>query len=53
MSTRAIEFLKKKDLTFEVVKYDHKEKGAAFASESIDFPLEFNCRVFSIRIKTQ
>ena len=40
MSTRAIEFLKKKDLTFEVVKYDHKEKGAAFASESIDFPLE-------------
>ena len=40
MSTRAIHFLKQKKIPFEVVKYDHEEKGAAFASKASGFPLE-------------
>jgi len=40
MSTRAIQFLKQKKILFEVVKYDHEEKGAAFASRASGFPLE-------------
>jgi Cys-tRNA(Pro)/Cys-tRNA(Cys) deacylase len=40
MSTRAMEFLKKKGIPFEVLEYDHKKKGAAFASEATGFPLE-------------
>jgi Cys-tRNA(Pro)/Cys-tRNA(Cys) deacylase len=40
MSTRAIQFLKKEEIPFEVVKYDHEEKGAAFASRASGFPLE-------------
>ena len=40
MSTRAIQFLKQKKIPFEVVRYEHGEKGAAFASEAIGFPLE-------------
>ena len=39
MSTRAIKFLKQKGVFFDVVEYDHKQKGAKFASEAIDFPL--------------
>ena len=34
MSTRAIQFLKQKKITFEVVKYDHEEKGAEFAARA-------------------
>jgi len=40
MSTRAIQALKKEQLSFEVITYSHKEKGAAFASQAIGFPLE-------------
>jgi Cys-tRNA(Pro)/Cys-tRNA(Cys) deacylase len=40
MSTRAIQFLEQKKIPFEVVKYDHGEKGAAFASRASGFPLE-------------
>ena len=40
MSTRAITFLKKKGISFSVVEYDHKEKGAQFASDAIGFPIE-------------
>ncbi len=40
MSTPAIQFLKKHTNPFEVVKYDHEEKGAAFASRASGFPLE-------------
>ena len=39
MSTRAIKFLKQKGIPFDVVEYDHKQKGAKFASEAIGFPL--------------
>lgn len=39
MSTRGIQFLNQKKIPFEVVKYDHAEKGAAFASQAVGFPL--------------
>jgi Cys-tRNA(Pro)/Cys-tRNA(Cys) deacylase len=40
MSTRAIIFLKKNNTPFEVVKYEHLQKGAAFAAGATGFPLE-------------
>jgi Cys-tRNA(Pro)/Cys-tRNA(Cys) deacylase len=40
MTTRAIQFLKRKNIPFEVIRYDHMKKGAVFASRSIKFPLE-------------
>jgi Cys-tRNA(Pro)/Cys-tRNA(Cys) deacylase len=40
VSTRAIAFLTKKKVPFAVVKYDHDEKGAAFAAKAVGFPLE-------------
>ena len=40
MSTRAIQVLKKAQVPFEVITYTHKEKGAAFASQAIGFPLD-------------
>ncbi len=40
MSTRAMEFLKNQGIPFEVLEYDHREKGAAFASQATGIPLE-------------
>ena len=40
MSTRAIQYLTQKKIGFEVVKYDHEEKGAEFAARASGFPLE-------------
>jgi hypothetical protein len=40
MSTRAISFPKKKKIAFEVVRYDHFEKGAVVAAQAIGFELE-------------
>ena len=39
MSTRAIQFLKQKKIPFELIKYDHEEKGAEFAAGATGFPL--------------
>lgn len=40
MSTRAIQILADTNVPFEVIPYDHREKGAAFAAQAIGFPLE-------------
>jgi len=40
MSTRAIQYLNRKDVSFELVKYDHEEKGAEFAARATGFPLD-------------
>jgi Cys-tRNA(Pro)/Cys-tRNA(Cys) deacylase len=40
MSTRAIKYLKQKDITFEIIKYEHEEKGAEFAANAVGFPVE-------------
>ena len=39
MSTRAIQFLKQKKIPFEIIKYDHEEKGAGFAAATTGYPL--------------
>lgn len=39
MSTRGIQFLSQKKISFQVLKYEHVEKGAAFASQAVGFPL--------------
>jgi Cys-tRNA(Pro)/Cys-tRNA(Cys) deacylase len=40
MSTRAILILKKAKVPFDVISYQHDQKGAAFAAQAIGFPLE-------------
>ena len=38
--TPAIQFLSSKNIPFEVVEYEHLEKGAQFASQAIGMPVE-------------
>ncbi|MBW1675779.1 MAG: aminoacyl-tRNA deacylase [Deltaproteobacteria bacterium] len=40
MATQAITFLNQKGIHFEVIEYEHKEKGAVFAAEAMGLPLE-------------
>jgi len=40
MSTRAIQYLKRRKVSFEVVQYSHLQKGAEFAAQATGFPLE-------------
>ncbi len=40
MSTRAIQILKKAKVPFELLKYQHDQKGAAFAAQATGFPLD-------------
>lgn len=40
MSTRAIKFLEKRKIEFDIKTYAHEEKGAIFASDAIGFPLD-------------
>ncbi|MFO7688372.1 MAG: hypothetical protein R6V60_20025 [Desulfobacterales bacterium] len=39
MITRGIQDLNQKGITHEMVKYDHKEKGADFAARAVGFAL--------------
>ncbi len=39
MSTRAIQFLKQKNIAFDIVRYEHEEKGAQFAAKATGYPL--------------
>ncbi len=39
-ATRAMKFLSQKQIAFEVISYEHEEKGAVFASQATGFPLE-------------
>ena len=40
MSTRAIKYLEKEGIPFDVIKYEHHEKGAEFAAKAARYPLE-------------
>ena len=40
MSTRAIRYLEQKKVPFEIVEYDHEEKGAEFAARASGYPLK-------------
>jgi Cys-tRNA(Pro)/Cys-tRNA(Cys) deacylase len=50
MSTRAIAYLKKKNIPFEVVKYDHMEKGAEFAAKTTGYPLERTVKTLVVEL---
>jgi Cys-tRNA(Pro)/Cys-tRNA(Cys) deacylase len=39
MSTPAIKFLKQRKIAFEVLRYEHAEKGAEFAAKATGYPL--------------
>ena len=40
MTTRAIRLLNQKGIHFDVIEYEHEEKGAIFAAEAMGFPPE-------------
>lgn len=50
MSTRAQKFLDKHKISYEVVKYDHKIKGAEFASTATGFPLEQTIKTLVVEL---
>lgn len=50
MSTRAISFLKKKGIPYEIVKYEHKEKGAEFAARATGHPLERTIKTLVVEL---
>lgn len=50
MSTRAITFLEKNKIPFQLVRYEHKEKGAVFASDAVGFPLEKTIKTLVVKI---
>ena len=51
MSTRAITFLDKKKIPFEVLKYEHEEKGAKFASKATGFSLEQTVKTLVVELE--
>jgi Cys-tRNA(Pro)/Cys-tRNA(Cys) deacylase len=51
--TRAIAFLKKQSIPFEIVEYGHLEKGAVFASDAIGMPLEQTVKTLVAEIDTK
>ena len=50
MSTRAILYLKKKEIPYEVVKYEHEEKGAEFAAKATGYPLERTVKTLVVEL---
>ena len=50
MSTRAISYLKKKNIPHEVVKYEHHEKGAEFAASATGYPLEHTVKTLVVEL---
>jgi len=50
VSTRAIAYLKKNKTPYEVVKYDHQEKGAEFAAKATGNPLEITVKTLVVEL---
>ena len=50
MSTRAISYLRKKKIPYEVVKYEHEEKGAEFAARATGYPLERTVKTLVVEL---
>jgi Cys-tRNA(Pro)/Cys-tRNA(Cys) deacylase len=48
--TRAISYLKEKKIPYEVVKYDHREKGAEFAASATGYPLERTVKTLVVEL---
>ena len=53
MSTRAIQFLKQRKVSFTVIKYRHVEKGAEFASKATGFALEQTIKTLVVDLGNQ
>ncbi|RTZ97847.1 MAG: Cys-tRNA(Pro) deacylase [Deltaproteobacteria bacterium] len=53
MTTRAIAYLKNINTLFEVIKYDHREKGAEFAARATAFPLEQTVKTLVVDIENK
>ena len=52
-TTRTTEYLAKKGIKFEVVMYEHEEKGAEFASQATGFPLEKTVKTLVAELETE
>jgi len=50
MTTRAISYLKKKNIPYDVVKYEHREKGAEFAASATGYPLERTIKTLVVEL---
>ncbi len=50
MSTRAIQFLKQRKISFEVVTYNHEAKGAEFAAQATGYPLEITVKTLVVEL---
>jgi len=50
MSTRAIKFLNQKGINFDVIEYEHEEKGAMFAAEAMGFPLKRTIKTLIVHL---
>jgi len=50
MSTRAIKFLNGRNASFDIVKYDHVQKGAAFASRAVGFSLGKTIKTLVVKL---
>ena len=50
MSTRAILYLKKKKIPYNLVKYEHREKGAEFAASATGYPLEHTVKTLVVEL---
>jgi Cys-tRNA(Pro)/Cys-tRNA(Cys) deacylase len=50
MPTRAIVFLNQRQVPFELVQYEHLEKGAEFAARATGFPLERTVKTLVVGI---
>jgi len=53
MSTRAIQFLKQKKIPFQVVRYEHVEKGAKYAADATGYPLEATIKTLVVDLGKQ
>jgi len=51
VSTRAIAYLKKKKIPYEVVKYEHEEKGAEFAARATGYALERTVKTLVVELE--
>ncbi len=50
MSTRAISYLEKKKIPYEVVKYKHREKGAEYAATATGYPLKHTVKTLVVEL---
>ena len=51
MTTRGIDYLKKKKISHSVVTYDHQEKGAEFAALAANFPLSKTIKTLVVALE--